>query len=73
MLQIDGRTLTLEDVARVARGDEREVELTPRARRAIDDSRKVVEESLSSGEAIFSTFDVKMTLQNFNWVTFANF
>lgn len=53
MLQIDGRTLTLEDVARVARGDEREVELTPRACQAIDDSRKVVERSLSSGEVIY--------------------
>ena len=36
MLRIDGRGLTLEDVARVARGEETEVELTPEAGRVVD-------------------------------------
>ena len=53
MLQIDGRTLTLEDVARVALGQEAEVELTSQACRAIDASREVVERSLSKGEPIY--------------------
>jgi histidine ammonia-lyase len=53
MLQIDGRTLTLEDVARVAQGEEREAELTPSACRAIDASREVVERSLASGQPIY--------------------
>ncbi len=53
MLQIDGRTLTLEDVARVALGQEAEVELTSQACRAIDASRDVVERSLSTGEPIY--------------------
>ena len=53
MLQIDGRTLTLEDVTRVARGQETEVELTSQACEAIDASRRVVERSLSTGEPIY--------------------
>lgn len=53
MLQIDGRSLTLEDVARVARGEEMKVELTPQACQAIDASRRVVERSLTSGEPIY--------------------
>ncbi|MGD8699236.1 MAG: histidine ammonia-lyase [Gemmatimonadales bacterium] len=53
MLQIDGRTLTLEDVARVAHGEETEVELTSKACRAIDASRQVVERSLAAGEPIY--------------------
>ncbi len=53
MLQIDGRTLTLEDVARVARGQETEVELTSPACEAIDASRRVVERSLTTGEPIY--------------------
>jgi histidine ammonia-lyase len=53
MLQIDGRTLTLEDVARVAQGEESEVELTSEACRAIDASRQVVERCLSAGEPIY--------------------
>lgn len=53
MLQIDGRSLTLEDVARIALGEEKDVELTPQACQAIDASRGVVEQSLASGEAIY--------------------
>jgi len=53
MLQIDGRTLTLEDVARVARGQETEVNLTSQACEAIDASRRVVERALSTGEPIY--------------------
>jgi histidine ammonia-lyase len=53
MLQIDGRTLTLEDVARVAKGHEAEVVLTSQACEAIDASRQVVERYLSAGEPIY--------------------
>jgi histidine ammonia-lyase len=53
MLQIDGRTLTLEDVSRVAEGRETEVELSAESCLAIDASREIVERSLSQGEPIY--------------------
>lgn len=53
MLHIDGRSLTLEDVDRVARGDEREVALSDDAAAAIDASRQVVERSLRESERIY--------------------
>jgi histidine ammonia-lyase len=53
MLQIDGRTLTLEDVGRVAEGRETQVELSAESCRAIDASREIVERSLSQGEPIY--------------------
>ncbi len=53
MLRIDGRGLTLEDVARVARGEETEVELTPEAGRVVEASRQVVEASVTSDEPIY--------------------
>lgn len=53
MLEIDGRSLTLEDVERVARGLESNVILSADARRAIEASRQVVERALDSGEPVY--------------------
>ncbi|UCC48434.1 MAG: histidine ammonia-lyase [Gemmatimonadota bacterium] len=53
MLEIDGHSLTLEDVERVARGLETDVALTPAAREAIDASRRVVERALDAGEPVY--------------------
>jgi histidine ammonia-lyase len=46
MLEIDGHSLTLEDVERVARGLKTNVTLSAEARRAVDASRQVVERVL---------------------------
>ena len=53
MLEIDGRSLTLEEVQRVAHGEEREIELSEAAARAMEASRRVVERSLEEGERIY--------------------
>ncbi|MGD2153774.1 MAG: aromatic amino acid lyase, partial [Gemmatimonadales bacterium] len=53
MLEIDGHSLTLEDVERVARGREVDVALTADARRAVDASRQVVEHVLESGATVY--------------------
>jgi histidine ammonia-lyase len=53
MLEIDGRSLTLEDVGRVAAGDRAEVGLAAGACEAIDASRAVVERSLETGEPVY--------------------
>lgn len=53
MLEIDGHSLTLEDVERVARGIEDEVVLSVASREAIDASRAVVERSLDGGEPVY--------------------
>jgi histidine ammonia-lyase len=53
MLEIDGHSLTLEDVRRVASGEESDVVLSGEARAAIDASRQVVERMLASNEAIY--------------------
>ena len=53
MLEIDGRSLTLEEVRRVASGSERDVRLSAAARTAMNASRDVVERSLVDGERIY--------------------
>jgi len=52
MLRIDGRSLTLADVERVAAA-EVEVALAPEARAAMGRSRELVEEKVASGEVIY--------------------
>jgi histidine ammonia-lyase len=53
MLEIDGRSLTLEDVKRVACGLETNVALSADARRAVDASRHVVERMLDSRVPVY--------------------
>jgi histidine ammonia-lyase len=53
MLEIDGHSLTLEDVRRVALGQETEVVLSGGACDAIDASREVIERSLEQGEPVY--------------------
>ncbi len=53
MLEIDGRSLSLESVGRVARGTERDVVLASAAVAGIDASRRVVETSLAASERIY--------------------
>jgi histidine ammonia-lyase len=53
MLEIDGRTLTLEDVWRVAMSAEAEVGLSSAAREAIDASRQVVERLMQGREPVY--------------------
>ena len=52
MIQLDGRTLTLEALARVARGAEA-AGFTDAAKRAIEQARSYVETLLSSGAAVY--------------------
>jgi histidine ammonia-lyase len=53
MLEIDGRSLRLNDVWRVARGEESDVSLAAAARAAVAASRRVVEQVLESGEPVY--------------------
>jgi histidine ammonia-lyase len=53
MLEIDGHSLTLEDVERVARTIESDVKLSADACAAIDASRKVIERYLEAGEPVY--------------------
>jgi histidine ammonia-lyase len=53
MLEIDGHSLTLEDVRRVASGLETNITLTADAKRAIGASRQVVERVLESDEPVY--------------------
>jgi len=53
MLEIDGHSLTLEDVEHVARGLERNVELSAGACEAIDASRQVVERLLDGDAPVY--------------------
>jgi histidine ammonia-lyase len=53
MLALDGHTLTLDDVARVAAGAEPEVVLAPRARDAILAARRLVETKIAAGEPVY--------------------
>ncbi len=53
MLEIDGRSLSLESVGRVAQGAERDIVLADAAVAAIDASRRVVETSLAASERIY--------------------
>jgi histidine ammonia-lyase len=53
MLEIDGHSLSLEDVERVAKLAEREISLTADARKAIAASRAVVERHLERDEPVY--------------------
>ncbi len=53
MLQIDGHSLSLEDVARVAYGHERDLRLSEAAQAAMSASRDVVERALADSERIY--------------------
>ncbi len=53
MLEIDGHSLGLEDVGRVAYGRESEVRLSGAAASAIDASREVVERALDQSEPVY--------------------
>jgi len=53
VLTLDGHSLTLEDVARVAAGAEAEVVLAPAARAAILAARRVVETRIAAGERVY--------------------
>jgi histidine ammonia-lyase len=53
MLEIDGHSLTLEDVARVARGVESDARLSADACAAMDASRAAVQRILDAGEPVY--------------------
>ncbi|MEO6055838.1 MAG: aromatic amino acid lyase, partial [Gemmatimonadales bacterium] len=50
---LDGRSLTVADVVRVARGDEVRVEVDASARRSLLASRRLVETAIASGQTIY--------------------
>jgi histidine ammonia-lyase len=52
MLELNGQVLTLEEVAAVARGEER-VALAPGARARIEESRAVVEKIIAEGRTVY--------------------
>ena len=52
MLELDGQSLSLEEVARVARGEER-VALAASARARMDESRATVERIVEEGRAVY--------------------
>lgn len=52
-LLLSGRTLTLEDVEAVARGDVREIALTPAAEAAVDKARAVVDAVIAEGRTVY--------------------
>lgn len=53
MLSIDGHSLTLDDVVRVASGAERDVTLAPRAKQQLAAARHVVEDKIAAGEKVY--------------------
>jgi len=53
MLTLDGHTLTLEDVGRVAAGTAGPVALAPAARQAIAAARAVIDAKVAAGEAVY--------------------
>jgi histidine ammonia-lyase len=53
MLEIDGHSLTLEDVRRVALGEESQFALTSAAREAIDASRQVIERAMEERDPVY--------------------
>ncbi len=53
LLLLDGHSLTLADVARVASGEESTVTLAPAARAALEAARKVVEDHIVAGEQVY--------------------
>ncbi len=53
MIEIDGHSLTLEDVARVAFDPGERVTLAPLGRERLEAARRVVEERIASGEHVY--------------------
>ncbi|MFI5214787.1 MAG: histidine ammonia-lyase, partial [Gemmatimonadales bacterium] len=53
MLAIDGHSLKLEDVKRVATSEEKGVTLAPKGRKALEAARALVEKHLAKGERIY--------------------
>jgi histidine ammonia-lyase len=53
MLEIDGHSLTLGDVRRVALGEESQFALTSAAREAIDASRQVIERAMEERDPVY--------------------
>lgn len=53
MLEIDGHSLTLENVERVARSHERDVRLSDQARAAIEASRELIERALEDERPVY--------------------
>ncbi|MDP3774639.1 MAG: aromatic amino acid lyase, partial [Gemmatimonadales bacterium] len=52
-LAIDGHSLTLDDVARVARGEVTTVTLAPTGRTALERARRVIEDAIAAGERVY--------------------
>lgn len=50
---LDGQSLSIEDVVRVARDPSSRITLRPEARRALVESRRVIERAISSGQTIY--------------------
>jgi len=50
---LDGQSLTIDDVVRVARNPSSRVTLHPQARRALFESRRLVERAIDSGQTIY--------------------
>lgn len=53
MIELDGKSLTIEEVSRVAAGDERDARLSPEARVRVEQSRNLVEDWVARGETIY--------------------
>ncbi len=53
MLILDGNSLTIEEVVRVAQGNERDVRIAPEALLRVNESRKLVEDWVARGETIY--------------------
>src|SRR5437867_13146382 len=53
MIVLDGQSLTIDDVVRVARGAERDVQLAPEARANVEASRRLVDRWVDEGETIY--------------------
>ena len=53
MITLDGNSLTIEDVARVARDEERDIRISEEAKQKIARSRQLVDEWIERGEIIY--------------------
>jgi histidine ammonia-lyase len=50
---LDGQSLSIEDVVRVARDPRIRIDLKPEARRALVESRRIIERAIGSGQTIY--------------------
>ncbi len=53
MLKLDGESLSIEDVARVARRDETDIRISDEAAKRVERSRRLVDKWVASGETIY--------------------